>query len=52
MKHKPKNMDTITWEDFSKLELRVGTILEAQDFPEAIRPAYKLRIDRFWRLRY
>ena len=45
MKHKPKNMDTITWEDFSKLELRVGTILEAQDFPEAIRPAYKLRID-------
>ena len=35
----------ITWDDFEKVEMRVGTILEADDFPEAKNPAYKLRID-------
>ncbi len=35
----------ISWNDFEKLEMRVGTILEAGDFPEAKKPAYKLSID-------
>lgn len=35
----------ITWDDFEKIDMRVGTILEVNDFPEARNPAYQLRID-------
>jgi len=35
----------ITWNDFEKVELRAGTILEVADFPEARKPAYKVRVD-------
>lgn len=36
---------TITFEDFSKIDLRIGTIIEVKDFPKARKPAYQLRID-------
>jgi len=35
----------ITWNDFEKVESRAGTILEVQAFPEARKPAYKVRVD-------
>ena len=35
---------TITFEDFSKIDLRIGTIIEVKDFPEARNPAYQLSI--------
>lgn len=35
----------ISWNDFEKVEMRVGTITEVLDFPEARNPAYKLQID-------
>jgi tRNA-binding protein len=35
----------ITFEDFTKVDLRIGTIIEVNDFPEARRPAYQLKID-------
>ncbi|PDS22746.1 tRNA-binding protein [Flavobacterium branchiophilum] len=36
---------TINWHDFEKIDLRVGTIIAVQDFPEARKPAYQLTID-------
>jgi len=38
-------MAEITWDDFERVELRVGTILEVEEFPEARNPAYKLQVD-------
>jgi len=38
-------METISWQDFAKVELRVGTIIAVDDFPEARKPAYKLQVD-------
>lgn len=37
--------DNLSWSDFEKVEIRVGTILEANDFPEARNPSYRLVID-------
>lgn len=38
-------MEQISWNDFQKVEIRVGTIIDAQDFPEAKTPAYILKVD-------
>jgi len=38
-------MSPITWDDFAKVDIRVGRIVEADDFPKAKKPAYRLRID-------
>ncbi|MHA1547437.1 MAG: tRNA-binding protein [Alphaproteobacteria bacterium] len=37
--------DQITFDDFLRVDIRVGTIVEADEFPEARRPAYRMRID-------
>ena len=38
-------MQEITWGDFEKVEIRVGTIVEVYEFPEARKPAYKVKVD-------
>lgn len=35
----------ISWDDFEKVDIRVGTILEVTDFPKAKKPAYQITID-------
>ncbi len=37
--------ETISWQDFSKIDMRVGTIIEVADFPEVRNPAYQIQID-------
>ncbi|SDF78966.1 tRNA-binding protein [Rhodobacter capsulatus] len=38
-------MTEISYDDFAKIDIRVGRIVEVQPFPEARKPAYKLRVD-------
>lgn len=38
-------MNTITWPDFEKIDIRTGTITEVSDFPKARNPSYQLKID-------
>lgn len=39
------NEKFLEWNEFEKVEMRIGTILQANDFPEARKPAYQLTID-------
>lgn len=38
-------MDTIQWSDFEKIDMRIGTVIDVQEFPQARKPAYQLTID-------
>ena len=37
--------ETIAWSDFTKIDMRIGTIIEVADFAEASKPAYQIKID-------
>lgn len=45
MATEPDFVEQITWQHFEQTDIRVGTIVEVSDFPEARRPAYKLVVD-------
>lgn len=38
-------MQSIQWQDFEKVDLRVGTVVKVEDFPEARNPSYKFTVD-------
>src|SRR5690606_2967439 len=38
-------MNNLSWEEFQKVEMRIGTIIDVQDFPQAKNPAFKLVLD-------
>lgn len=38
-------MDNANYDNFAKLDIRVGTIINVEEFPQAVRPAFKIRID-------
>ncbi|OQP49702.1 tRNA-binding protein [Niastella yeongjuensis] len=38
-------MSTISWDDFAKIDIRAGTIMEVNDFPKAKNPAYQITVD-------
>ena len=40
-----ENNTLLTWQEFDKVAMRVGTIIDVSDFPEARKPAYQLTID-------
>lgn len=37
--------NTISWQDFEQVDIRLGTVVSAEEFPEARKPAYKLKVD-------
>ncbi len=40
-----KKIKNISWDEFEKIEIRVGTIVEVKDFPEAKKKAFQLKVD-------
>lgn len=41
----PRQTEALQWSEFQRVELRVGTVVGVDDFPEARKPAYRLRVD-------
>ena len=38
-------MENIMWDEFKKVEIRIGTIIEVNDFPDALKAAYQIKVD-------